>query len=839
MLGALGYHCGLYRGTMSTARSTLARLAAAVADRDAVDWDDVEASAESPEELRVIRQLRQLAGLSHASDAQRESWGRLELRGEIGRGTFGTVYRAWDSRLGIDVALKLLNAAPAAPEPSSAIKEGQLLAQVRHPNVVSVYGADCIDGRVSIWMEFVTGRTLKEILREQGPFGAHEACVIGRDLCRALAAVHHKGFLHRDVKAQNVIREAGGRTVLMDFGAGVTQPMPGEVPVLGGTPLYLAPEVLGGHPPTVQTDLYSLGVLLFHLVTGEFPVAGDSVAAIASAHTAGTRRHLRDVRPDLPATFVRVIDAAVSANAAERPQSAGAMEALLDQALMETGRARPSMNWRSLAVGVTVLLALTSASWTWRDRLPWRSSSVASRNSVVILPFRNLTAPEDDYLSEGLTDDLAAHLSTLSDLRVMAGASMRRYQTQGKTEQEIGQELGVAAVLTGSIRRLGDRIRIVSTLVDAKSRTQIWSESFDRDLKDVLTMQAEVARKIAVALKGELTVPDEQHLEAGTSRDVEAFKLYLRGRYYWGLRTEDGLNRAVTYFNDAIAKDPRYALAYAGLSDTYTSLGTYGFVSRLDAFAQAAKAAERAIELDPKLAEAHASLGYAQKNRFEWAEAEASFRRAIELKPNYATAHHFYATLLTQLRRPDEAIAEIKRAVSLEPTSLSFNINMASTLLMARRYDHAIEQFQKVLKFDPGFGAAYKGMATAYMHKGMYDRAAEAHRRAAEVAPLAAEDQELKADIAYLAAVSGRRADALTIVSELSHRYERAGETVAGSIAAIYAGLHDRDAAFLWLERAYRTRDPELGYLKVDPRWDSLSADSRFDSLLRRLKLLD
>jgi serine/threonine-protein kinase len=824
---------------MSTGDSTLSVLAAAVADCDDVDWDLAEAHAQDQVERRVIQQLRQMARLGATARAQVPTWGRLELRGEVGRGTFGTVYRAWDSRLDIDVALKLLHS-PTAPDSSSvAIKEGQLLAQVRHPNVVGVYGADVVDGRAGVWMEFVTGRTLKDILEEHGPLGAHEAALIGRDLCRALAAVHHKGFLHGDIKAQNVMREAGGRTVLMDFGTGIA--VAAEDRAVGGTPLYLAPEVIAGERPSERSDLYSLGILLFYLVTGSFPISGDSFEEVCANHDRRTRRFLRDVRPDLPARFVQVVDAAVDLDPAARPRSAGAMEALLDQALMDNVDVRPSIPWRSLIVGGTLVLALASAAWAWRERLPWRSTVAVNRNSVAILPFRNLTpaGEDDEYLSAGITDDLAAHLSMLRDLRVVSGASMRRYVLQTSTEREIGQELAVGAVLRGSVRHQGDRVRIVATLIDSADGSEIWSESFDRDLKDVLTMQSEVSRKIAVALKGQLSLPDEKSLGGGAGRDANAFNLYLRGRYYWGLRTEESLNRAISYFNDALQKDPGYAPAFAGLSDAYTSLGTYGFISRLDAYARAARAAERAIAIDPSLAEAHASLGYAQKNRFEWANAEASFRRAIELKPNYATAHHFYAILLTQRGRRAEAIAEIKRAAALDPASFPINLTVASTLLMARRYDDAIAQYDKVLQLDPTFSLALRGKAAAYMYKGAYADAGAAFTRVSAATPPAAEDQEMKADIAYLAAISGRRADALKTIKELADRYNGAGEGVAGSIAAIYSGLRESEPAFLWLERAYAGRDPELGYLVADPRWDALRGDPRFDDLLRKLKLIE
>ena len=265
---------------MAAPEGTLLTLAQAVADGTDVDWERATSSAETQDEVRIVHQLRVLAQVGDAARAVAAKWGPLEMRGEVGGGTFGTVYRAWDTRLAREVALKLLHGEQAERHlASTIIKEGRLLAQIRHPNVVTVFGADIFDGRVGIWMEFVTGRTLKEIVQEQGPFGAHEAALIGRDLCRALAAVHKAGFVHRDIKAQNVMREAGGRTVLMDFGAGEAVAGAGETTgPLRGTPVYLAPELLDAEPPSVMTDIYSLGVLLYFLVSGTFPVVGASLA---------------------------------------------------------------------------------------------------------------------------------------------------------------------------------------------------------------------------------------------------------------------------------------------------------------------------------------------------------------------------------------------------------------------------------------------------------------------------------------------------------------------------------------------------------------------------------
>ena len=328
--GSLGFQADVEyhppHGTcpMSPDASVLS-LAEAVADGAAVDWDHAESSA-SPDERQIIVQLRQLASLRLVAKTEAGTWGPFQIRGEIGSGSFGTVYRAWDTKLEREVALKLLRADPDSGTLASAIlSEGKLLAQIRHPNVVTVYGADTYDGRTGVWMELVAGRTLKDLVAHQGRFGAIEAALIGRDLCRAVAAVHEKGFLHSDIKAQNVMREAGGRIVLMDFGAGgaVDADRRG---VLAGTPAYLAPEVLAGAKASVRSDLYSLGVLLYHLVSGQFPVTGGSLEQLRQHHSTGKRLLLRDARPDLPTTFVHAVDRAIAADAVDRPESAGTLE---------------------------------------------------------------------------------------------------------------------------------------------------------------------------------------------------------------------------------------------------------------------------------------------------------------------------------------------------------------------------------------------------------------------------------------------------------------------------------------------------------------------------------
>lgn len=814
-------------------------LAQAIADASSVDWAHAESSASTPEEQDVVRQLRHLAAIAGSARALLKTWGPLEIRSEVGEGTFGTVYRAWDPRLHREVALKLLKK-PSSSTSTSVIKEARLLAQIKHPNVVTVYGADEFDGRVGIWMEFVAGRTMKEILQQQGPFGASEAAVIGRDLCRALSAVHQRGFLHRDIKAQNVMREAGGRTVLMDFGAG--ELADSEAAPLAGSPAYLAPEVLDGRPPTVKSDIYSLGVLLYHLVSGEFPVSGGSLEDFRERHRDKKRRPLIDSRPDLPANFVRAIDRATALDPAERPESAGVFESLLDGTLstgeLQTpagiGATRPS---RTVIVGIaaTAAVVVVTLAGLWGGLAPARSTEVRYE-SVAILPFKNLSAGDDGkYFSDGITADIAGQLATLGDLHVVSAASLLKYREQGTSIPDIGAELGVATVLDGSVTRVGDRIRIASQLLDARNGTALWAQNFDRAAGDILTLQTEVASSIAIALKGELSRVEAQRIGKSQAHNVEAFDLYLRGRYQWSQRTEESLQRSLQFFQRAIEHDSSYAHAYAGLADAYTLLGVYGTLPRTYAFAHATTAAETAVRLDPSLGEAYASLGYAQKNKMEWSAAEKSFARAIELKPGYAAAHHWYSIYLTQVGRFPEAIAEIKMAISLDPLSSSAHGQFGSTLMMARRYDDAIAQFNKTLQFQPRSMMARRALAQSYVHKGMFDTAMAELDKARQLLPVASESQELLGDMGYVLARSRRTKDARAAAHALTERHDRTGEEVAAQIAAIYAGLGDIETAFEWLERAMRSGDPDLGYLLVEPRWDTLRGDARFSGYLTSL----
>jgi tetratricopeptide (TPR) repeat protein len=380
-------------------------------------------------------------------------------------------------------------------------------------------------------------------------------------------------------------------------------------------------------------------------------------------------------------------------------------------------------------------------------------------------------------------------------------------------------------------------VRIVGQLLDARTGEELWSETYDRELKDIFVLQSEVSRKIALALRGELSSADAVLLKPDRAQDFDAYNLYLKGRYNWSTRSEEGFNRSVQYFHEAIARSPNYAPAYAGLADAYTLLGVYGILPRLETESRAFAAATKAIELDDSLAEAHASLGYIQKNQFHWSQAEESFKRAIALKPGYVAAHHWYASYLAQVGRLPEAIVEIKTALSLDPLSTSVNAEFGAVLILARRYDEAIAQIQRTLEMDPSASRVHLMLAEAHAYVGAYDQALEELTKALQSGTLGAEDQELVSVKGYVLAMAGRRAEALTIVSGLAERYRQHREAVAGGIAIIYAALGDKTRAFSWLATAVESHDSEISYLKVDRRLDPLRSDPRFERILTQLGL--
>ena len=829
------------------------RLAAAVADGVPIDWRQAESTA-SDDERELVRQFKVLATVANihrndegtrtagADDAASVSdpeaidrWGPLELRELVGRGGYGTVYRAWDPQLTRDVALKLLNVehADAQAFERSVITEGRLLARVRHPNVIAVYGADSHDGRVGFWMEFLEGQTLKQWIDAHGRMSSREAAIVGIDICRALAAVHGAGLVHRDVKAQNVMREAGGRTVLMDFGTGAES---GRAARLAGTPLYIAPELFADAPATPRTDIYSAGVLLFYLVSGSFPVSGVTLSDIKTAHASGRRQTLRDVRPDLPAAFVRVVDRALSPYPAGRPATAGALEADLTTSLeLLTATpapvpAPPRRGARYVLMGSIALAAALTVAWAsglW-TAVTHRTGAPRVR-SLAVLPLRNMTG-EPDYFTAGMTDLLTTNLSKMKALRVIASSSVRTYQHDNLPLRDIAAALNVDAIVQGTVFRDGDRLRVTAQLVSAADQSSLWAETYERDVRDAFTLQSDLARDIARGINVSLTPQEQQRLDAARRAVKPAAQdEYLKGWTTMEPRSPQSLGAAVSHFQNAIRLDPDYAQAYSSFAYGRILQVSNGTESSEESYREARTAASKAIELDPSHAFAYFVLGQIQFNHdWDWDAAAASYGHALELDPNNPDAHHGYGEFLAAQGRFPEALLEMQRARALDPMAPSRRGPVAMVLFYERRYPEAEAELKDILAVSNNTGIAKFQLGRVYSAMGRTDDAVKLFAE-----PDTPKAIRFRCEWARTLAHGGRTDEARRMLREIENSPD--ARNVPDTMATIYTALGDRETAFDLLNRAVSARLPSALWLKVDPRFAPLQADPRFAALLRQI----
>ena len=734
------------------------------------------------------------------------AWGPLRILEEIGRGSFGRVVKAWEPRLQRQVALKLLDGVPSKSE-EAVVAEARLLAQIRHDNVVTVYGADCYDGRVGFWMEYIEGRTLWQMHHQYGAFGAQEALLLAVDLCHALAAVHRAGFVHGDVKAQNVMRQVGGRIVLADFGAArLAQAASPSRPMV--TPHYAAPEALLGAPPSPLSDLYSVGVLLFYLTTGEFPASGGTVEELRVAHASGRRTLLRDVRPDLSPSFIRVVDAATAALPEERPESAGALEALIERAL-----------------GRVSVVAHTNQ--------PPRLAADAD-TSIAVLPFADLSKDKTlAYFCDGLAEELIHVLSGIQGLRVVPRASAFSLELRGSDPQELGSILRVRTLLQGSVTTSGEQIRVTVRLTDAVTGFQLWSKRFIRDTSDIFGVQEEIANAACGEL-GIRLVPRGRRASAlrPGSDGSDVYTLYLKGRYCWNQRTELALQKSTAYFHAAIDKEPEYAPAYAALAEAYTTLGLYGVLAPADIMPRARLAARRALEIASDSASAHAaSACIAAVYEWDWTEAARSYHRAIDVNPDDPSAHHWYAiNYLVPLGRFDEAATELGLAAAADPLSMAIRASVGIRSYFAHDFGFAERELRHCLEVDPGSPTArlFLGLTLVELSR------TEDAIRELETATQVAASPEMTAALAYAYARGGRLEQANALLQQLLVVAEQ--RYVSPSlIAQVHAGLGNAGAALEWLERASVVRAVDLAWLAVRPVFDALRPDPRFNALVARI----
>jgi TolB-like protein/tRNA A-37 threonylcarbamoyl transferase component Bud32/thioredoxin-like negative regulator of GroEL len=830
-------------------------LADAILDGSPIDWAAAESSSDGTARL-LVRQLRVLAAVAdlHRSDPPSPStlsqmppsrveptladtpalWGHLRIVEPMGRGAFGEVYRAWDTRLDREVALKLLPAGPDSDDraASAIIHEGRLLARVRHPNVVTIYGAEQIADRIGLWMEFVRGHTLEQILHQRKVVSAAEAVGIGLELCRAMSAVHGAGLLHRDIKAQNVMRADDGRIVLMDFGTG-RELEDDASSDLAGTPLYLAPEVLQGQRATVRSDIYSLGVLLYHLVAGSYPVQARTVREVRRAHERGERTAIQTARSDVPSKLARVIERAIDPLRERRYQSADALAA--DLAALQP---RPRLVRLAYAAGLAVasILALgvgwevagrqvgssrtpsaLLASVTGLNPLGAVNVSPTERPIIAVLPLQNLSAePDSDYFVDGLTDEIIRNLAVIKGLEVRSRTSSFAFKGKRRDLRDVGQQLGVNLVVEGSIMRSGSKLRINAQLVSIAGDVPLWAERYDRELKDVFAIQDEISRAIVNKLR--LTLGRGQRRY---ETNLEAYELYLKGHALAVRRNTSNAQKAAGLFEQVIASDPAFAPAYAGLVDAYAfmSMEIQGIPSET-ALSRMRPAAVKALEIDPLLAEAHAAMGLLHSRERGWENAQRSFQRAIELNTTLTRTYTNYVTsTLIPLGRVDEATRLLEEALRADPLSLDVRRELAMVQIIAGRYEEAIANLERVQAVDPDFPFARLFLARALTFGGRLPEALRLWERS---------KAEPHFWMAHAYVMAGRRAEVEKIAAAADHPLH---------LAIIYAALGDGDRALLALDRAADILPQRVGLLMMYPEMASLRGDARFAAIRRKLGL--
>ncbi|HXW06945.1 MAG TPA: protein kinase [Vicinamibacterales bacterium] len=780
--------------------------------------------------------------------------GPYEVLGLLGAGGMGEVYRARHAQLERDVAIKILPAHHAA-SPDALVRferEAKAVAALSHPNIVAIHDFRTDQDVPFVVMELLVGESLRSRL-QRSAVGWRRAIEIGAAVAEGLAAAHAKGITHRDLKPDNIFLTSDGQVKILDFGLARIEPVvpireSGSGPTISsltaqgavmGTAGYMAPEQIRGDPATAATDLFSLGCVLYEMVSGrrafDRPTTVETIAAILNEDApelAGSA-----AADPVPLPLVHLVGHCLEKDPRERFQSARDVAFALrsvSAGVDALPAARPLAAfgrtvWVTAAVAA-VLATVVIVVWLIRAAPAPPPSAITS---LAVLPLQNLSGNVDeDYFADGMTEALITDLSRIAALRVISRTSIMQYKGAKKPLRQIAEELNVDAVVEGSVLRVGDRVRITAQLIDAASDRHLWAESYDRDLRDVLSVQSEVARSVARQIRITVTPEEQARLERTRRVIPAAHEAFLRGRFQWNRRTLDGLERAVEYFQRAIEIDPAYAPAHAGLADAYAILGNNQFLPAADTYPKAKAAALAALEIDESLAEAHTSLAFVMQNHdWDWSGAEREYRRAFELNPSYAQAHQWRAFLLLGVGRTDEALAEIDTARKLDPLSPRISSNVGLMHYYARDYDRAIQELRATLELDPIGSRWFLGWA--YVQKGMHEEAISVSLERSE---LLEEQGTSLADLAYAYAAGGQERLARRTLERIA-RQSKAGYVPPDAVAAVHVALGESERALALLEDAVGHRNVMFYWLKVDPRFDPLRAEPRFRQLLVRMGL--
>jgi serine/threonine-protein kinase len=776
----------------------------------------------------------------------------------------GEVYRAKDSRLARDVAVKVLPESVAADPDALARfeREAKAVAALSHPNILSIFDFGTQDGVSYAVMELLEGETLRGKL-DAGPIPQKQAIDYALQIATGLSAAHEKGIVHRDLKPENFFVTKDGHLKILDFGlakrteqektgdetSAPTASRHTEPGTVMGTVAYMSPEQVRGLQVDHRSDVFSFGVILYEMLSGRRAFKRDTAADTMSAILKEEPPELSRGEAEFPEALERVVRHCLEKNRDDRFGSArDAAFALrevghrstLRQAPGPAGRPRaPRIPAWSLALvgAVAVVAALLVGDVGGLRRRLFAGATAARIGSVAVLPLANLSGdPQQDYFADGMTEELITALAKVSALSVTSRTSVMRYKGSSKSLPEIAKELGVDAIVEGSVTRSGSQVKITAQLIDASRDKHLWADSFQRDLKDVLALQGEVARAITSEIGVRLTPQERLRLAEKKTVIPEAYEAYLKGNYHLLRRTAADARKSLEYFQLAVDRQPDYALAWAGIAEAYqTAAGSaQGALSPKEAFPEAKAAAMRAVELDSTVGESYAVLGWSSFvfDR-DWATAESQFQQALRLNPNSSNAHAQYGIFLSRMGRFEEAIRQVKRGQELDPLSPGANAMVGLALNLARRDDEAIPWLRRALAMDPDFLRAHWGLGLAFVHQKKYEEAISELQRAVEISGGGAAQLGV---LGYVYAVAGRRAEALEIVEKLKES-AREHYVPPTMVSIVFSGLGENDQAMTWLEKAIEARDPWLTGLKVDPIFDALRSDPRFKDLQRRVGL--
>jgi serine/threonine-protein kinase len=796
---------------------------------------------------------------------QHETVEPYKITGQLGSGGMGHVYLAQDTRLGRRVALKVLDHGLVGNTESRRrfVREAQLASTLDHPNICTIFEVGEADDQCFIGMQYVEGKTLKETIHDQA-LPVEQMVSISLEVADALATAHRQGIVHRDIKSSNILITPRGQAKVLDFG--IAKPLQegpaadgNELTRTGtilGTAAYMSPEQARGERVDQRSDIFSFGVVMYEMATGQLPFQERSQPEVMNAVINKQQIAAFEGNKELPVEMSKVIDCALAKQPEDRYQSAEELIAALSKVrgdLTSSKSEAPTVLYApsykvstplsrlfqsavaKVLLASFVIVALTATLYfLWPTKTAPAAVGAAPIRSIAVLPFKPLAEQShDEALELGMADTLITRLGSLKQIEVRPISAVRRYTDLSTDPTAAGREQKVDAVLEGSIQKSGDAIRVTVRLIRIADAAQIWTEKFDESFTNIFTLQDAISERVSQALAVKLTGEERQALKKRYTDNAEAYQLYLIGRNYYHKISGKTVGKSVEYFQKAIEKDPNYALAYAGLAEAYTALTMLDAFTPNEGFVKVRAAATKALELDDSLGEAHTALaGMLANYDWNWVEAEAHFKRAIELNPNDALAHHRYSSHLVLMGRSGEAITETKRARELDPFSTLINGELGRALYGTRQYDQAIAQLRITLEMDPQSGFTRFFLGLAYLAKTDYPQAISELKKSMTLGV----GVSALGPLGYAYAVSGKREEALKLLAE-ANRISRERYVPYIVPVMIYMGLGDKDRAFEYLEKAFHDRQWHVLLLKAEPLFDNLRADQRCTDILKRMGL--